>query len=216
MTAHNAFRTILRRFLHAQTSLQYSCHRLWYRREMCFYCCQSTVLDLPRPQLFRRNCYEDLRYYEAYDPSQMTIEEYRRESCRRLNRGIHLYTLAHNGVLLYYGWLANRQPRKEEPLMGQVFFPPTDSSVIFDCHTHPTVRNRGLHYQALCQMLHDAREIFKTEQVCIGSLSDNLISRRVIEKIDFRYIGSMIKTRRLFKSQRYAIAVDSRFRTAFM
>jgi GNAT superfamily N-acetyltransferase len=192
-------------------------NRFWYRREICYYTCDGKqIMDLPRPQMFRRNSYEDLRHYQACDPWQMPPEGYRLESYKRLRRGDHLYTLVLDGQLAFYGWLADRESRREEPLFGQVFFPPSDASVIFDCYTHPALRGRGLYYQALCQMLHDAREVARAEQVCIGTLADNQLSRRVIEKLPFRYIGSMIKKRRLFKLQRYAVATDSRFQTAFL
>lgn len=146
----------------------------------------------------------------------MSPEEYWRESCKRLKRGDHLYTLMLDGRLAYYGWLADRESRREEPLFGQVFLPPSDASIIFDCYTHPAARGRGLYYQALCQMLHDARELSHAEQVCIGTLAENQASRRVIEKIAFQYIGSMVNKRRLFKFERYAIASDSRFQTAYL
>lgn len=191
--------------------------RLWYRREMRYYSCDSkTITDIPRPQIFRRNCFEDLRAYEVCDRWQMPPDDFRLESYKRLKRGSDLYTLVLDGKLAYYGWLAGRESRREEPLFGQVFFPPADASLIYDCYTHPAVRKQGLYYTALCQMLHDARDIAHAEQVCIGSLADNQMSRRVIEKLPFRYIGSMIKKRRLFKLERYAVAIDSRFRTAFL
>ena len=207
----------LQRALKVGPLLQACCHRLWCRREMCYYSCDGKhIIDLPRPRLLRRNSFEDLRHYEACDPWQMSAEEYRRESYKRLKRGHHLYTLVLDGRLAYYGWLADREPTWEEPLFGQVFLPPSEASVIFDCYTHPAARGRGLYYQALCQMLHDARELSNAEQVCIGTLAENEASRRVIEKIAFRYIGSMVKKRRLFKLERYAIASDARFQTAFL
>ena len=207
----------LQRALKVGPLVQACRNRLWYRREMCYYSCDSThIMDLPRPRLLRRNYYEDLRHYEACDPWQMSPEEYRRESCKRLKRGDHLYTLMLDGRLAYYGWLADRKSRRAEPLFGQVFLPPSDASVIFDCYTHPAARGRGLYYQALCQMLHDARELSHAEQVCIGTLAENQASRRVIEKIAFQYIGSMVNKRRLFKFERYAIASDSRFQTAYL
>jgi RimJ/RimL family protein N-acetyltransferase len=88
--------------------------------------------------------------------------------------------------------------------------------VIFDCYTHPVMRGQGLYYQSLCQMLHDALDHCRAAQVCIGSLADNLASRHVIEKIGFRYLGSMIKKGRLGMLQRYSLAVDSQFRAALM
>lgn len=192
-------------------------NRLWYRREMCFYLCsRKTILDLPRPRWFRRDCFADLQAYEVCDRWQMQPEEYRRISEKRAAQGHHLYTLVHEDKLVFYGWLADRQSRREEPLFGQVFFPPADSAMLYDCYTHPAARGRGLYYQALCQMLHDAQEIAEAEQVCIGSLADNFVSRHVIEKIGFRYIGSLIKKGRLLFLQRYSVAVDAQFRTALV
>lgn len=191
--------------------------RLWYRREMRIYSCHGKkILDLPRPRLFRRNCFEDLRRYEACDRWQLPIEEYRLESYRRIKLGYHLYTLVLDGRLAFYGWLAEREHRHEDPLLGQVWFPPADSSVIFDCYTHPVVRGQGLYYHALCQMLHDALDHCQAEQVCIGSLADNVASRHVIEKIGFRYNGSMIKKGRFFMLRRYALAADAQFRAALL
>lgn len=217
MTSQNPESPTAERSLGMRTVLQAVRNRLWYRREMCIYSCHAkNIPDLPQPQLFRRNCYEDLRYYEPSDRWQMRIEEYRVESYKRLKLGYHLYTLVQDGTLAFYGWLAERQQRHEDPLLGQVWFPPFDSSVIFDCYTHQAMRGQGLYYQALCQMLHDALDRCRAEQVCIGSLADNLASRHVIEKIGFRYIGSMIKKGRLGMLRRYTLAVDSQFRAALM
>jgi RimJ/RimL family protein N-acetyltransferase len=217
MTSPNSEVATETRSLSLRRVLQAVRNRLWYRREMCLYSCHAkNIVDLPKPQVFRRNCYEDLRHYAQCDPWQMTIEQYRVESYKRLKLGYHLYTIVQDGKLAFYGWLAERQQRHEDPLLGQVWFPPADASVIFDCYTHPAMRGQGLYHEALCQMLHDALTQGRAEQVCIGSLADNLASRHVIEKIGFRYIGSMIKEGRLFTLRRYAVAVDSQFHTALL
>jgi RimJ/RimL family protein N-acetyltransferase len=191
--------------------------RLWYRMEVCFYSYPlEKVRLLPHPKMFRRDCFEDLEHYQPIETDRMPVDEYWQESRKRRAQGNHLYTLIKNETLIYYSWLVDRQERSEDPLLGQVFLPPVDASIIFDSYTHPTARGQGLHYQALCQMLHDAQDIARAGQVCICAFADNAASRHVIEKIGFRYIGSMIKDRRLFVQQRYAIAVEPAFRTALM
>lgn len=191
--------------------------RLWYRLELRFYLCRIThAMNLAHPPLLRRDCFEDLRHYERFERDQLSTEEHRRESARRRSLGYHLYTLADQGRLLYYGWLVDRQERSEDPLLGQVFFPPSDSSILFDCFVHPLARGHGLYYRALCQMLHDARDLAGAAQACMGAFADNLASRHVIEKAGFRYIGSMIKERRLWLSQRYTVSAAPEFRTGLL
>jgi len=46
--------------------------------------------------------------------------------------------------------------------------------------------------------------------------ADNPASCHVIEKVGFRYIGSMIKHRRVFKTYRYPVAVNHKFKTALL
>lgn len=192
-------------------------NRLWSRVELCFYSYRAgEEMHLPQPRLLRRDRVEDLQYYERTDADQMQPDAYRAESERRIAQGYHLYTRVQDGRLVCYGWLVDRQDRSEDPMMGQVFFPPTDAAVIFDCYVHPLARGRGLYAQALYQMLHDAREMAKAGQVCIGAFADNVISRSVIDKIGFRYMGSLIKERRLWITKRYAIAAVPEFRTALL
>ena len=192
-------------------------NRLWSRVELCFYSYRAgEEMHLPHPRLLRRDRVEDLQYYERTDSDQMQPDAYRAESKRRRAQGYHLYTLVQDGRLVCYGWLVDRQDRSEDPMMGQVFFPPKDAAVVFDCYVHPLARGRGLYEQALYQMLHDAFEIAKAGQVCIGAFADNAISRYVIDKIGFRYMGSLIKERRLWITKRYATAIVPEFRTALL
>jgi RimJ/RimL family protein N-acetyltransferase len=71
-------------------------------------------------------------------------------------------------------------------------------------------------YQALCQLLHDVPAVAKTKQAYIYVYGDNTPSRRVIEKIGFRYVGSLIEDRRLFTARRYAVSGGGPFRTALL
>jgi RimJ/RimL family protein N-acetyltransferase len=124
-----------------------------------------------------------------------------------------LYTLVQEDRLLYYGWLVDRQERSEDPQMGQVFFPPSHSSVIFDCFVHPVARGQGLYQRALLLMMEDARDIAAAAQVCMGAFADNVISRHVLDKLGFHHIGSMILMRRFGLRCRSAVALAPEFRT---
>jgi RimJ/RimL family protein N-acetyltransferase len=191
--------------------------RCWYHLELCFYACdEKNILTLPRHQFLRRDCFDDLHYYARDEREQMSPETFRRESTKRQALGYHLYTIVQDGRMVFYAWLVDRQARSEDPMLGQVFFPPTDASIIFDCFTRPADRGKGIYYRALCQMLHDARDIAQARQVCMGVFADNPASCHVIEKVGFRYIGSMIKHRRLFKTHRYPVAVNHKFKTALL
>ena len=191
--------------------------RLWSRLELCFYSYRvKESLHLPCTTVLRRDCMEDLRYYERTDRDQMPPDVFLSESQQRRALGNHLYTLVRDGRLVFYGWLVDRQERSEDPLMGQVFFPPEDAAVVFDCYVHPLARGRGLYGKALRHRLNDARVLAKAGQVCMAAFADNLISNHVIRKIGFRYMGSFIKERRLWLTRRYPIAVMPEFRTALL
>ena len=191
--------------------------RLWSSLELCFYSyLVKESLHLPRSPVIRRDCMEDLRYYERTDRDQMSPDAFLSESQRRRALGNHLYTLVRDGRLVFYGWLVDRQERSEDPLMGQVFFPPEDAAVVFDCYVHPLARGCGLYGQALHHMLNDARALAQAGQVCMAAFGDNLISNHVIRKIGFRYMGSFIKERRLWLTRRYSITVMPEFRTALL
>jgi RimJ/RimL family protein N-acetyltransferase len=217
MTVEHRFPSRLSRLLTIHGATQAIRNRCWYHLDLCFYACsEKDILALPKHQLLRRDCFDDLQYYERCEPKQMLPEVYRRESMRRRELGYHLYTLVQDGRMVFHGWLVDRQARSEDPILGQVFFPPTDASVIFDCFTHPVERWKGVYSRSLCEMLHDAREIAQARQVCMAAFASNPVSCHVIEKLGFHYLGSMIKQRRLFMTQRYAVAAEHQFQTALL
>ena len=110
------------------------------------------ILDLPNPNRLRRNRLEDLRYYEQTVSWQMSPNAYRATARRRLAEGEHLYTLAEGNWLLHYAWLQPCHTMGEDTAVGQAFFPPPDSSELYDHYTHPSARGQGLFFQALCQL----------------------------------------------------------------
>lgn len=191
--------------------------RVWYRRELRVYCYPLEVSPpLPRPAIFERNRFEDLQYYERTDKYQPSPEVYRKMALERKAQGFHLYTFVQERRLLHYGWLIERQTRGEDDWVQQVYFPPPDTSVLFDHFTHPSARGKGLYFQALCRLLHDARDLSGARQAYVTVFGSNAPSRHVIEKVGFHHEGSLYKERKLFWSTRYSVGAHHDFRTALL
>jgi RimJ/RimL family protein N-acetyltransferase len=191
--------------------------RVWYRRELRVY---GYPLEgsppLPRPAIFERNRFDDLEYYERTDKYQPTPEAYRKMALERKTQGFHLYTFVQERRLLHYGWLIERQTRGEDDWVQQAYFPPPDTSVLFDHFTHPSARGKGLYFQALCRLLHDARDLAGARQAYVTVFGSNAPSRHVIEKVGFHHEGSLYKERKLFWSTRYSVGAHDEFRTALL
>lgn len=192
-------------------------NRLWYRRELRVY---RYPLDdappLPAPTIFRRNCLDDLRFYERSSKEQQTPEAYWAMAVERRAQGFHLYTVVAGGRLLHYAWLIERQTRGEDGWVNQVYFPPPETAVLFDHFTHPLARGRGLYYQALCRLLHDARDVAGARRAYVTVFGSNGPSRHVIEKAGFQHEGSLFKERRLLWSTRYAVSAGGVFPTSLL
>ncbi|HWC51311.1 MAG TPA: GNAT family protein [Nitrospira sp.] len=181
-------------------------NRLWYCRELRVY---RYPLDnappLPFPSMFRRNCLEDLRYYQRAAKEQRPPDEYRKIAAERRAQGFQLYTYVESERLLHYAWLIERQTRGEDGWVDQVYFPPPGTAVLFDHFTHPLARGRGLYYQALCRLLHDARNVARARQAFVTVFGSNAPSRHVIEKVGFQHEASLFKERWFIWSKRYAV-----------
>jgi RimJ/RimL family protein N-acetyltransferase len=192
-------------------------NRLWYRRELRVYRYPlDDIPPLPAPTIFRRNCLDDLQFYERSSKEQQTPEAYRTTAVARRAEGFHLYTFVEGGRLLHYAWLIERQTRGEDGWVDQVYFPPPDTAVLFDHFTHPLARGRGFYYQALCRLLHDARDVAGARQAYVTVFGCNDPSRHVIEKVGFQHEGSLFKERRLLWSRRYAVSTGGTFPTSLL
>ncbi|HKR78708.1 MAG TPA: GNAT family N-acetyltransferase [Nitrospira sp.] len=171
---------------------------------------------LPLPTIFRRDCLDDLQYYERSSKEQEPPDVYRTLAAERRAQGFHLYTFVENGRLLHYAWLIERQTRGEDGWVNQVYFPPPETAVLFDHFTHPVARGRGLYFQALCRLLHDARQIEGARQAFVTVFACNGASRHAIEKAGFQHEGSLFKERRLWQSTRYAVTPSGRLKSALL
>jgi len=191
--------------------------RVWYHCEKRIYVYEADrILALPNPNRLQRDRPEDLRYYEQTASWQLSPDAYRAAAHKRMAQGEHLYTLVEENRLLHYAWLQSCHTRGEDTAVGQAFFPPPESSALYDHYTHPSARGQGLFYQALSQLLHDVHTLAKTKQAYIYVYGDNTPSRHVIEKIGFRYVGSLIEDRRLFTARRYAVSAGGPFKTELL
>jgi RimJ/RimL family protein N-acetyltransferase len=194
-----------------------ACKRVWYRCEKRIYVYEADrIPSLPNPRRLRRDHPDDLQYYERTASWQLSPEAYRAAARERLARGEHLYTLVEQGRLLHYAWLQPRHTRGEDQAVGQAFFPPPESSALYDHYTHPSARGRGLFYQALCQLLHDVPILAKTKRAYIYVYADNGPSRHVIEKIGFAHVGSLVQDRRLLSVRQYPVSAGGDFKTALL
>lgn len=190
---------------------------VWYRCEKRIYVYEADrVLTLPNLNRLRRDQVDDLQYYEQTASWQLAPDDYRATARRRLSQGEHLYTLVEGNRLLHYAWLQTCHTRGEDAAVGQAFFPPPDSSALYDHYTHPAARGRGLFFQALCQLLHDVPTVAKTKQAYIYVYGDNGPSRHVIEKVGFRYVGSLVEDRRLLTTRRYGVSGGGEFKTVLL
>lgn len=192
-------------------------NRLWYRRELRVYSYPLDIMPpLPLPTIFQRNRFEDLQYYERSSKEQQPPDAYRKMAVERMAQGFHLYTFVEDGRLLHYCWLIERQTRGEDGWVDQVYFPPPETAVLFDHFTHPLARGKGLYFQALCRLLHDAREVVRARQAFVTVFGSNEPSRHVIEKVGFKHQGSLFKERRLLWSRRYAVSAGGPFPTSLL
>jgi RimJ/RimL family protein N-acetyltransferase len=192
-------------------------NRVWYRRELRVYSYPLADLSgLPRPTILERDCFDDLRYYERSTREQQPPHVYRKMALERRAQRFHLYTLVVHGCLLHYAWLIERQTCGEDGWVEQAYFPLPDTAVLFDHFTHPSARGRGLYFQALCQLLHDARELAQARQAYVTVFGNNGPSRHVIEKVGFQHEGSLFKETKLWWSKRYSVAARGEFRTALL
>jgi RimJ/RimL family protein N-acetyltransferase len=196
--------------------LQAARKRLWYTSEKRAYVFPvEQIHRLPHPRLLRRDRFEDLALYERTGTTQLPADAYRELASARRERGEHLYTLVEGDRLLHYGWLAPRHLQERDEALGQVHFAPAGSAALFDFYTHPLARGRGLYFKAICQLLHDVPAT-RARQVFIYVYADNGPSRHVIEKVGFRYLGSMVSEARLSTQRRYSVSMGGDFRTALL
>ncbi len=155
------------------------------------------IIDIENRGTMNVDSVSDLLKYKPVEGWQDTTSQFHQKVLRNFEAGIHSYSYAEDETLLHYGWLIERQEVSNVFEVGQEFNLPPNTSVLFDYYTHPKARGKGLYQKSLLQGLHDAAKIPETEQVFIGVIADNAPSRHVIEKLGFKYEGSLFRETRL-------------------
>jgi RimJ/RimL family protein N-acetyltransferase len=162
--------------------------------------------------MFRRDCWEDLLLYAPGSEQPQGREAFLQEARARLESRQHVYTLVEGCVLVHYGWLQERVSFARDDWVGLGCDVRPESSCLWDYYTHPNARGRGLYRLALCHTLHEAFELAHAQQAYISVYGENAVSRHVIEKVGFEYLGSLIRRKRIFFNQRYGIPNSADFR----
>lgn len=153
----------------------------------------SDKLHFENPKLMSVDSVSDLLKYRPTEAWQDTTSQFHQKVLNRFEQGIHSYSYAKDGKLVHYGWLRERQEVSTVIEVGQSFQMPKNTAVLFDYFTDSAARGKGLYQKAILQGLHDAAKIPETEQVFIGVEADNKPSRHVIEKLGFKYEGSLFR-----------------------
>jgi len=118
------------------------------------------------------------------------------DGIERLSLGEHLYSRVEDGLLVHYGWLADRQASSFFPEIGASYEYPAGSAVLYDFYTDPSARGRGYYQRSLRQMIADAAARPGVEHIYISVRAENAPSRHVIEKAGFQYEASLFRRTR--------------------
>src|SRR5439155_25470002 len=114
------------------------------------------------------------------------------------------------GDLVHYGWLTERREYRDLRNFGREFAFSPNSAVLYDYHTRPRYRDSKFCEHSLLQMSRDAFRVPGTDFVYIAVMSDNVQSRRVIEKIGFEYQTSCYQKKRCGRVVRWVAKDDRR------
>ena len=158
-----------------------------HRHEVRVYSIKATRIpgiDISMP--IHRDALDDLLGYEPAD-TRLPRQRFMSNSLARLKDGQHVYTFVENRRLLHYGWLAERPDDSLLSESHQPFAFPPNSAYLFDFHTIPEARGRGLFTHCLRKMLHDLAQLPETDKIYIMVTADNGPVRHVIEKLGFNH-----------------------------
>lgn len=153
----------------------------------------------------RKDNIQELLLFKQSEPWR-TRKDFLEVSLRRLENGEHVYTIADRGILLHYGWLIDSQAKSFFSEVQSEYEYPEEGAVLYDFYTHPKTRGKGLYQHTLTYILNDLMSPCLDSPgaysggvrhfppvVYISVRSDNVASRRVIEKLGFEYIESIVR-----------------------
>src|SRR5262249_18731528 len=124
-------------------------------------------------------------------------------SLARLEGGTHVFTISSPTRLVHYGWLVEAAREVTFTEVGQTFTLPEPCPVLYDFWTDPQARGLGHYRNSVCHVLRELAKAGTTTTVLMCVLADNTPSRRVIEEVGFKYLGSLWHRRRFGRDTRW-------------
>jgi CelD/BcsL family acetyltransferase involved in cellulose biosynthesis/ribosomal protein S18 acetylase RimI-like enzyme len=158
----------------------------------------------------RRNSVADLLAYRAA-PGLPSRREFISFALARMEEGEDLYTVAENGRLLHYAWVAEKPiGDAARSAMGGVEPPGGDQgdAVVLDFFTLPDARRRGLATLCLRTILRDAAHRSGARHVHVAVPADADAARRLVERLGFTHTGSVLERRSLGWMRRWNRVAD--------
>jgi CelD/BcsL family acetyltransferase involved in cellulose biosynthesis len=141
----------------------------------------------------RRDSFDDLLKFKRCG-SWLTRDQFMSRALERLEAGSHVYTIADRDELLHYGWLMPNHPKAVPIGVGCEYFYPENTAALYDFHTVPSARDRGLYEANIRRMLSDLSQ-GKAAFAYVSISSDDASARRIVEKLGFAYVESAGRVR---------------------
>lgn len=155
----------------------------------------SKLMNSKSVKIHKQN-YSDLLEYSAVNPWK-SKRDLISEAFNRFASGDILYSIMKDGCLVHWGWLTRGGKTHTFTEVGMTFESPANSLILNDFFTEPEFRRQGLYQRNLNEMIHDSF-VSGGEEVYIGVNSDNIASRKAIEKVGFSLHRTFIKKKFLF------------------
>jgi hypothetical protein len=178
----------------------------WLRDEFRMYRYRLAELPAFEPDdgpVVHRDHTPDLELYEPTSPWWMPKKSFLETARDRLAAGEHVYTVVVDGLLQHYAWLADRRESMVVQEVEQTFHFAIPGAVLYDAHTIPDARGRGLHSRSIMARLRDSRALAGARWAYVGCLAANRASRGGIERCGFAYYSSLHRIEALGFARRW-------------
>ena len=153
---------------------------------------QRITASLP----FKRNDWDDLTCFQQTE-RWLSRDAFLAMARERLDEGIWGYTLAEDGVLLYYAWVRHDVPRSVFPYVGQTVAFPPHTATSYAGYVHPKGRGRGLFTEGLRHFLGDTFNHTGSQRLFAGVEGHNRAALRCHEQAGFTHVATLSTQHRL-------------------
>lgn len=168
---------------------------MYSAREMRIYRQEPVVTLAPTDLILQRDNWGDLALYAPAESGDPSKDEFLHHARLRRDAGAHVYSTASHGILEHFSWLMTGGEQQGVKFL-EGFALPQESAFLWDDYTHPSARGRGLHSTSLRRRIADAGND-GVAWAYISVRSDNVPSRRNIERAGFHHYRSIHTTRLL-------------------